>query len=667
MKNNYEEELQKRERLEKELADLRSKYEAAVKHYNSLISRKDKIHEQHIAHLEKSLKKSWTWRIGSLVTTPLSLGISFIKNPAGFFARKKNLKPLIKETVVTPVTIPSAPVENISPAVEEKEVAPIRPVMPPVQRIDNKPVLAAVMDEFTNACFQPECTLITFRPDNWKETLEKQTPEAIFIESAWNGNQGSWQYKIAKYSRNMGDELIDLVNWAKENHIPTIFWNKEDPPNFERFIDKAKLFDYVFTSDEDCIPEYRNHISHNHIYSLPFAAQPVIHNPLGDVPRANNVCFAGTYHADEFLDRQNDMEIILNPAREYGLHIYDRNFGAVGPGSERFRFPDKYQPFIKGRLNYQEMVQAYHQYKVFLNVNSVKDSPTMFSRRVFELLAVGTPVISTYSKGIVELLGDTVFITESEADTQKYLDLLLNDRNAWMKASVRGIRKVMESHTYDRRLEQVLSKTGIDYTPSGKTDIALLAMVSPADDLDELAEKILKQTMKPNAVILISDQEMEDEAVRKLSSQLEPAKVLNITFVTEKPAARILESCPAALYAFWNANDQYGPDYLKDYTLAGSYSNASMIGKGNYYLLQDGNVKEINTGNNFINTSQVPLATLAIRGDVMTSFDFKLMKDPKCIFKTELPGILSVDPLNYIQNGDRSGNGLESTSARYFG
>ena len=36
-----------------------------------------------------------------------------------------------------------------------------------------------------------------------------------------------------------------------------MFWNKEDPPNFEHFVQTAKLFDFIFTTDESCVPRYQ--------------------------------------------------------------------------------------------------------------------------------------------------------------------------------------------------------------------------------------------------------------------------------------------------------------------------------------------------------------------------------------------------------------------------
>ena len=42
-------------------------------------------------------------------------------------------------------------------------------------------------------------------------------------------------------------------------------------------------------------------------------------------------------------------------------------------------FPEEYHPYIKGSLNYEDMVLEYKKYNIFLNVNSVNNSPSSFS------------------------------------------------------------------------------------------------------------------------------------------------------------------------------------------------------------------------------------------------------------------------------------------------
>ncbi|NGY93842.1 hypothetical protein F3K44_31175 [Bacillus megaterium] len=45
-----------------------------------------------------------------------------------------------------------------------------------------------------------EVNLLTFTTENWKEILIENTPDLLFVESAWRGNFGAWEYKIAKYN-----------------------------------------------------------------------------------------------------------------------------------------------------------------------------------------------------------------------------------------------------------------------------------------------------------------------------------------------------------------------------------------------------------------------------------------------------------------------------------
>ena len=82
--------------------------------------------------------------------------------------------------------------------------------------------------------------------------------------------------------------------------------------------------------------------------------------------------------------------MLLNAAISNGLVIYDRMGGRV---TESFGFPETLRGAIVGTLDYRQMVNTYRSHRVFLNANSVTDSPTMFSRRVFELLACGTAVV----------------------------------------------------------------------------------------------------------------------------------------------------------------------------------------------------------------------------------------------------------------------------------
>lgn len=114
--------------------------------------------------------------------------------------------------------------------------------------------VACVADPFTIQAYTPECHLCPLGAADWKERIETFRPHLLFVESAWNGPDDSWKWKVSIVS----PELIELVHWCKQHGIPTVFWNKEDPKHFETFIRTAEFFDVIFTTcRRAALPPYR--------------------------------------------------------------------------------------------------------------------------------------------------------------------------------------------------------------------------------------------------------------------------------------------------------------------------------------------------------------------------------------------------------------------------
>lgn len=317
--------------------------------------------------------------------------------------------------------------------------------------------VATVLDEFSETCFSPDCNLIQMRSTDYLSRLRKSGKiDFVLVESAWRGPGNSWNHYLVNNARHpipLGFNILKKL--AKECHnakIPMLFWAKEDPVHFNHFIVAAKFFDWVATTDSNCVEKYKKELGHNRVFALPFAAQPAIHNPAGLEGRLSLVCFAGTCRDKQYPNRKASMDIILKPAIPYGLHIYDRHqAGASGEA-----FPNIYKTCVQGGIPYSKMANKYKEYRVFLNVNSIDSSPTMFSRRVFELLACGTPVISSPSVGITKMLPE-VLIAHSAEETGQHLKRLLHDDAYWKQISNAGIARIQSGHTYTHRLKTICS------------------------------------------------------------------------------------------------------------------------------------------------------------------------------------------------------------------
>jgi SAM-dependent methyltransferase len=340
--------------------------------------------------------------------------------------------------------------------------APKRPprVLPPGGRLR----VAAILDEMSAACFAPECDLIPLTLESWREQLDDRDPDLLLVESAWNGNDGEWQYRIAKYPRKdlLGlPALRTLLDGCRERGIPTAFWNKEDPVHFDRFAEAASLFDHVFTTDGNCVERYRALPGERTVAVLPFAAQPRIHNPTAVVDeRSASPCFAGAWYRDRHPDRRRSLEALLDAARPHGLVIYDRRFGG---DDGVFGFPERFQPHVLGHLPYERVLDVYKSHRVFLNANSVAGSPTMCSRRVFELAACDTPILSTPATALPALFGDdSVVEAADEASAADALERLLGDEGERSRRARAARRTVFAEHTYAERLATIAEATGLD-------------------------------------------------------------------------------------------------------------------------------------------------------------------------------------------------------------
>jgi len=348
----------------------------------------------------------------------------------------------------------SAPGEDASPPAEEPEPAPARPLR-----------VASVLDEMSEACLGPECELVPLRLEGWAEQLDQRRPDLLLVESAWNGNGGEWQHRIAKYPRKdlAGlPALRALLDGCRERGIPTAFWNKEDPVHFERFAEAAALFDHVFTTDARCVERYRALPGGARtVTPLPFAAQPRIHNPAAVVPeRSSSPCFAGAWYRDRHADRRRALAALLDAARPRGLVIYDRSFGGKDGA---FGFPERFAPHVLGGLPYERILDVYRSHRVFLNANSVADSPTMCSRRVFELAACDTAILSTPGEALGALLGDgTIDEAADEASAAAALERLLGDEPERRRRARAARRRVFAEHTYAARLATIAETAGLD-------------------------------------------------------------------------------------------------------------------------------------------------------------------------------------------------------------
>lgn len=455
---------------------------------------------------------------------------------------------------------------------------PSGPVVRPELRV------ATLLDCFSALCFRYEFDCVAFGPDDWREQFEREPPQLLLVESAWRGNDGRWSYAMTS-DRAAHSELEEVVRWCRHRRIPTVFWNKEDPANYDVFVRTAKLFDVVFTTDEDCVPRYHADLGHDRVALLPFAAQPRIHNPIAVCGgRSYNVAFAGTYFAEKHVLRRGQMETILDPARAFDLHIFSR----MGNDDPRYRFPDKYGPHIVGSVPYEMMVSLYKRYKVFLNVNSVVDSASMCARRIFELAACGTPVLSRPSPAIERFFGSAVATSSEPEQTRVLLAGLLRNKELRDRQALQAMRVVQSAHTFTHRVDEILQTVGLA-APRKTPPVSVVVTTTEPGQIDHVVANVVRQCYRPlELVLVLHGLDLDAADVERTAKEAGIEQVVVLDAERESTLGRCLnlgtDAASGAYLANMDANNFYGEQYLSDLMFAFSYTDAGVVGKRAHYV-----------------------------------------------------------------------------------
>ncbi|MGC3021731.1 glycosyltransferase family protein [Brevibacterium sp. FAM 24630] len=471
-------------------------------------------------------------------------------------------------------------------------LAELCPAFPLPQRSPVFPDLrvGVILDEFSAESFGFEWSLHPLSFTKWSAELDGL--DFVFIESAWNGNDGAWKFKLTGPS-GPSPEVTDLLAECRRLGIPTVFWNKEDPPHFEDFLPLAGLCDFVFTSDVRLVPEYRSRLGHERVAVLPFAAQPAIHNPSRPARNvaARDIAFAGMYFAHKYPERREQMDLLLGAAdavsgrMRHGLEIFSRFLG----NDERYQFPGSLAQRVVGSLPYRNLLTAYKHYKVFLNVNSVTDSPSMCARRIFEISAAGTPVVTTPSAATREFFPtDEVPQPESKEDAEWTLRAYVRSPELRDRSVHLAQRRIWAEHTYTHRAMTVMDSLGIDHGQPFPTSVSAVVSTNRPGHLGEVLTTHAAQLHADKELVLVAHGFPAPADLRTRAANLGIDRLEIVEVSADEPLGTCLnrgvEAASGDVIAKMDDDDIYGAHYLGDQLAALRYSDADLVGKQAHYL-----------------------------------------------------------------------------------
>jgi len=336
--------------------------------------------------------------------------------------------------------------------------------------------IALIADELTTTSLKQEADVKIITPRNYKSVLNSSwRADFLFVESAWKGEGNRWKYGVASfpelnykptllkrvyrsYHQNRGNiNLQRVVEYAKSLDIPTVFWNKEDCIHYDRFKESAKLFDHIFTVDSNCIPKYKEMVDNSvSVNPLLFAIQPSIHYFKGFDFKYSSANFLGSYshHIHNRRREWQDMMFESATTTGLGLTVYDRNSNR---GSKNYRYPSLDNMQIKSAVPYSKTADIYRDYLVSLNVNTIEDSPTMFSRRLIEIIACGGIAVTNPTLAVEEHFKEYSYIVHDEKEMRDLFKRLKYGASEEDMEKMRaGAEFIAENHTWKHRLKEII-------------------------------------------------------------------------------------------------------------------------------------------------------------------------------------------------------------------
>ncbi|MGC1208368.1 MAG: glycosyltransferase, partial [Ornithinimicrobium sp.] len=384
----------------------------------------------------------------------------------------------------------------------------------------------------------------------------------------------------------------------------------------------------------------------------------------GAVDTSATLAFAGTYFAHKHPERRAQMDFLLPAARDRGLHIFSR----MQSEDARYQFPASYQKCVVGSVPYPQMLSAATAYPVFLNVNSVTQSPTMCARRLFELSAAQTTVLSAPSAAIEPFFGHTVTVVRDADEARGALGVLLDQKEHRDRLGLLAHRRVFDEHLYQHRVDSILQIVGLPVTQPDSSVSAIVPTMRP-DNVDHVLRTIASQVHHEVELVLVTHGfTLANDDLRQ---RAEVAGVGNVTAVMASSDLTLgacmnlgVEAASGHYVAKMDDDNTYAPHYLSDLVRAFSYSEAEVVGKWAHYVhLASSNALALrfaHAEHRYVNLVQG--GTIVTTRDLATELRFEDLPrrvDTTFLDKVRASGgkVYSADRFNYVSRRASSTTG----------
>lgn len=235
----------------------------------------------------------------------------------------------------------------------------------------------------------------------------------------------------------------------------TVNWLCDYPREFEVAACRyASLFDYFLVSGTDALRRLRLS-GHKNVHLFPFACEPLYHQPVIPSPAeqeryGSDICFVGSMYPGRMR--------MLEKISDFNVAIWGPRWGEVDTDSSL-------RHLVRGgSLEVDEWVAVYGATKIALN-NISSFAPyvdNMMNTRLFEILACKKlQLVDTRDDVLMYFTsGDELVCYSSIEELRSQIVYYLDHPEKAQEIAESGYRKVMQLHTYDHRVRELMAIIG---------------------------------------------------------------------------------------------------------------------------------------------------------------------------------------------------------------
>jgi spore maturation protein CgeB len=317
--------------------------------------------------------------------------------------------------------------------------------------------------EYIEDALKKEAQTLFF--DNRKFLLPQRIRERLPVLGRWDLSRinknliaTAENYKPEIFLEVGGDRILpETVKQLKGQGITTVLWTT-DPPRVDvaGLIRSVREYDFVFCGGSEAIELFQGQGLKN-VHFLPFGCSPEFHYPVKleekDIRDYScDIAFVGTVDPGLYSYRVSILEAVS-----------DFNLAVWGPGADMLPVDSKLKALVRGKETTPEIWRKiYSAAKIVICIHyqdsSGKVKCYQASPRVYEALACKAFLVVDDQKDVRMLFKDRqdLVIFKGIAELREILKYFLEHPQEREKISRQGREKVLQEHTYLKRIKDLL-------------------------------------------------------------------------------------------------------------------------------------------------------------------------------------------------------------------